>query len=123
MRALKLCEIWADDPHSLLPWELKYEEADLIYVVESGSRTLFVLDKRDYPEPDGIYGTCLGDALYVVKACNMYEDLIEVVRELVEDVRAAHGRGGDDIDASALNWPDLHVTYRKAVAALRRAGE
>lgn len=47
-------------------------------------------------------------------------DAIAVLREFVEDVKRAHGRGdGEAINAAGLDWPDLAVTYRKAVAVLK----
>lgn len=51
-------------------------------------------------------------------------DAIAVLRELVEDIKLAHGTGeGDAIDSARLDWPDLAKTYQKAVALLdcRRA--
>ena len=48
-------------------------------------------------------------------------ELTGVLREFVEDVRLAYGAGdGAGIDEDALDWPDLAVTYRKAVAVLDR---
>jgi hypothetical protein len=42
-----------------------------------------------------------------------------VLRELVDDVKLAHGTGeGDAIDGAGLDWPDLAETYWKAVAVL-----
>jgi len=49
------------------------------------------------------------------------DELTDVLREFVEDVRSAYGAGdGAGIDEDALDWPDLAVTYRKAVAVLDR---
>ena len=49
----------------------------------------------------------------------------DVLREFVEDVRAAYGTGtgageGDELDRMGLmnDWPDLLVTYDKALAVL-----
>lgn len=42
-----------------------------------------------------------------------------VLAEFVDDVKAAHGTGYMDvIDEEALDWPDLMLTYKKAVAVL-----
>ncbi len=51
----------------------------------------------------------------------------DVLREFVNDVKAAYGTGtgageGDELDRMGLtnDWPDLLVTYDKALAALER---
>ena len=47
----------------------------------------------------------------------------DVLREFVEDMKAAYGTGeGDELDRMGLtnDWPDLLVTYDKALAALER---
>lgn len=51
----------------------------------------------------------------------------DVLREFVDDVKAAYGTGtgageGDELDRMGLmsDWPDLLVTYDKALAALER---
>lgn len=44
---------------------------------------------------------------------------VSVLRELVDDVKLAHGTGeGDAIDGTGLDWPDLAKTYWKAVEVL-----
>ena len=46
-------------------------------------------------------------------------DAISVLRTFVEDVKVAHGTGESDaIDRVGLDWPDLAITYDKAVAVL-----
>lgn len=48
---------------------------------------------------------------------------IGVLREFVDDVRCAYGTGrGYKINESALDndWPDLRVTYDKAVQLIQR---
>ena len=48
------------------------------------------------------------------------EAALEVLREFTEDIKVSAGTGrGDQIDAQLLDWPDLAVTYHKAVKALR----
>ena len=47
----------------------------------------------------------------------------DVLREFVEDMKLAYGTGeGDELDRMGLtnDWPDLLVTYDKALAALER---
>jgi len=47
----------------------------------------------------------------------------DVLREFVDDVKAAYGTSeGDELDRMGLtnDWPDLLVTYDKALAALER---
>ena len=47
-------------------------------------------------------------------------ELADVLREFVEDVKLAYGTGGgDEIDEEMMDWPDLAVTYRKAASLLR----
>ncbi len=53
---------------------------------------------------------------------NRMDRAIDVLREFVEDLQAAYGTGeGNGIDGTELKaeWPDLWVTFNKAVAALR----
>lgn len=47
------------------------------------------------------------------------DEAIDVLREFVEDVKAAFG---NDIDKTALHieWPDLEVTYHNAVKVLEK---
>ena len=46
-------------------------------------------------------------------------DAVAVLREFVDDIKLAHGTGGGDaIDGAGLDWPDLAVTYHKAVTVL-----
>lgn len=54
------------------------------------------------------------------KGKNNAECPFAVLQEFVEDVKLAYGTGRSDaIDEEAMDWPDLAVTYRKAVFLLR----
>jgi len=44
----------------------------------------------------------------------------EIVREFYEDIKSAYGTGIDDeIDQLSMNWPELAITYKKAVQFLK----
>jgi hypothetical protein len=46
---------------------------------------------------------------------------LAILKEFASDVRAAFGTGQEgEIDEDGLNWPDLAVTYHKAVDVLNR---
>jgi hypothetical protein len=47
------------------------------------------------------------------------DEAVDILREFVEDVKLACGtEGEDEIDEDLLDWPDLLVTYRRAVKLL-----
>ena len=47
--------------------------------------------------------------------------MLAIVREFARDVLMAYGTGkGEAIDEERLDWPDLAVTYHKAVELLKR---
>ena len=42
-----------------------------------------------------------------------------VLQEFVEDIKEAFGTGqGNTVDAMHMDWPDLYITYEKALAVL-----
>ena len=45
---------------------------------------------------------------------------LDILREFVDDIRLAHAPGREDkLDEANLDWPDLAVTYKKALAFLK----
>lgn len=45
----------------------------------------------------------------------------DILREFIEDIKLAYGTGkGDKIDSESLDWPDLEVTYIKAIEHLEK---
>lgn len=47
----------------------------------------------------------------------------EVLKEFCDDVQLAYGTGkGTSIDKVAMDWPDLAITYKKAIDILYPKG-
>jgi hypothetical protein len=79
--------------------------------IKTGTRTLFVIDEADYPEP--IEARVI--ASNVIKACNYHDELVKALTALFEHCAMIHKHWGE-----GSNQHEADTAIAKAKAILQR---